>query len=121
MIKTFRKKKLTLEKLAFVKKVPMTVQFPATFSCGTANVIVNFMLMGCTVRKMQGTTVCTAVDNLMEAKLFAPGQGYVVLKSRKVGKRIVFGRAGLCKTHKLKHCQHRRIKEDGNIASNDIL
>jgi hypothetical protein len=112
MIKTFRKKKLTLEKLAFVKKVPMTVQFPATFSCGTANVIVNFMLMGCTVHKMQGTTVCTAVDNLMEAKLFAPGQGYVVLKSRKVG---------LCKTHKLKHCQHRRIKEDGNIASNDIL
>jgi hypothetical protein len=28
---------------------------------------------------MQGTTVCTAVVNLMRAKLFAPGQTYVAL------------------------------------------
>jgi hypothetical protein len=33
---------------------------------------------GCTVHKMQGTRVCTAVVNL-GSKLFAPGQAYVAL------------------------------------------
>jgi hypothetical protein len=42
----------------------MTVQFPAKFSCGRANVFVN-LSWGCTVHKMQGTTLCTAVVNLM--------------------------------------------------------
>jgi ATP-dependent exoDNAse (exonuclease V) alpha subunit len=38
-----------------------------------------FLCWGCTVHKMQGTTVCTAVVNLMGAKLLAPGQAYVAL------------------------------------------
>jgi hypothetical protein len=33
---------------------------------------------GCTVHKMQGTTVCTAVVNL-GSKLFAPWQAYIAL------------------------------------------
>jgi hypothetical protein len=35
-------------------------------------------MLGITVHKMQGTTVCTAVVNL-GSKLFAPGQAYVAL------------------------------------------
>jgi ATP-dependent exoDNAse (exonuclease V) alpha subunit len=59
----------------------MTVQFPAKFSCGTAErqMLPLILCWGCTVHKMQGTTVCTAVVNLMEAKLIAPGQVYVAL------------------------------------------
>jgi ATP-dependent exoDNAse (exonuclease V) alpha subunit len=59
----------------------MTVQFPAKFSYGTAErqMLPLILCWGCTVHKMQGTTVCTAVDNLMGAKLFAPVQAYVAL------------------------------------------
>jgi ATP-dependent exoDNAse (exonuclease V) alpha subunit len=59
----------------------MTVQFLAKFSCGTAErqMLPLILCWGCTVHKMQGTTVCTAVVNLMGAKLFAPGQAYVAL------------------------------------------
>jgi ATP-dependent exoDNAse (exonuclease V) alpha subunit len=43
----------------------MTVRFPAKFSCGTAErqIIPLILCWGCTVHKMQGTTVCTAVVN----------------------------------------------------------
>jgi hypothetical protein len=37
-----------------------------------------FSCWGCTVHKMQGTTVCTAVVNL-RSKLFAPGKASVAL------------------------------------------
>ena len=58
----------------------MTVQFPAKFSCGTAErrMLPLILCWGCTVHKMQGTTVNTAVVNL-GSKLFAPGQAYVAL------------------------------------------
>jgi ATP-dependent exoDNAse (exonuclease V) alpha subunit len=60
----------------------MTVKFPAKFSCGTAEqqMLPLILCWGCTVHKMEGTiTVCTAVVNLMGAKLFALGQAYVAL------------------------------------------
>jgi hypothetical protein len=57
----------------------MTVQFPTKFSCGTRQMLPLILCWGCTVHKMQGTTVCTSVVNLMGAKLFAPGQAYVAL------------------------------------------
>jgi ATP-dependent exoDNAse (exonuclease V) alpha subunit len=59
----------------------MTVQLPAKFSCGTVErqILPLIFCWGCTVHKMQGTTVCTAVVNLMGAKLFAPGRAYVAL------------------------------------------
>jgi ATP-dependent exoDNAse (exonuclease V) alpha subunit len=58
----------------------MTAQFPAKYSCGTAErrMLPLILCWGCTVHKMQGTTVCTAVVNL-GSKLFAPGQAYVAL------------------------------------------
>jgi hypothetical protein len=59
----------------------MTVQFPAKFSCGPAEwqMLSLDLCWGCTVHKMKATTVCTAVVNLMRAKLFAPGKAYVAL------------------------------------------
>jgi ATP-dependent exoDNAse (exonuclease V) alpha subunit len=56
----------------------MTVQFPAKFSCGTAErqLLPLILCWGCTVHKMQGTTVCV---NLMGAKLFSHTQVYVAL------------------------------------------
>lgn len=58
----------------------MTVQFPAKISCGTAErrMLPLILCWGCTLHKMQGTTVNTAVVNLW-SKLFAPGQTYVAL------------------------------------------
>jgi hypothetical protein len=57
----------------------MTVQFPAKFSCGTAErqTLPLILCWGCTVHKMQGT-MCKAVVNL-GSKLFAPGQTCVAL------------------------------------------
>lgn len=58
----------------------MEVQFPAKFSCGTAErrMLTLILCWGCIVHKMQGTTDSTAVVNL-GSKLFAPGQTYVAL------------------------------------------
>lgn len=58
----------------------MTVQFPAKFSCGAAErrMLPLILCWGCTVHKMQGTTVNTAVVNL-GSNIFAPGQAYVAL------------------------------------------
>jgi hypothetical protein len=56
-----------------------SVQFPAKFNCGTAErrMLPSMLCWGCTVHKMQGTTVWLAVVNL-GSKLFATGQAYTV-------------------------------------------
>jgi hypothetical protein len=58
----------------------MTVLFSEKFSCGTAGrqMLPLTLYKGCTVHKMQGTTVSTTVVNL-GSKLFTPGQAYVAL------------------------------------------
>jgi hypothetical protein len=58
-----------------------TVQFPAKFSCETAErqmLTVNFMLEIGDAQYIK-CTVCTPLVNLMGAKLFAPGKAYVAL------------------------------------------
>src|SRR5277367_4298216 len=59
---------------------PMSVQFPAKFSYGTAErrMLPLILCWSSTVHKMQGSTIDHAVINL-GPKVFAPGQAYVAL------------------------------------------
>src|SRR5277367_5680896 len=59
---------------------PMSVQFPAKFSYGTAErrMLPLILCWSSTVHKMQGLTIDHAVINL-GPKVFAPGQAYVAL------------------------------------------
>jgi hypothetical protein len=63
---------------------------------------------------MEGTTVCTAVINLMRAKLSAPGQAYVAL-SRARSLKVLRLEEPDC--GKLTTTNTVNIKEDGNIAN----